>query len=321
MHDRTQCLLRSRFARVNAAGLLLTLLAGCAGDGPTPPRLETDAPWLERKGPPVDGAFRFTTVEVPGALSTIAWGINSRGDIVGTYRDATGFHGYVLRDGEFVTIDYPGAAITEARGIGPSGDIVGSYRRPGEPAVNVHGFVLTRHGEFVAVDYPGHTNTIPQRILPDGTILGCRHDNDMMASMRGIVMDRTGDREIDAFASMNNGATPSQQRVVGLHTDMMSGRTEGYVIDDGVFTPFVVPGSTVTMTAAWDVSPAGDIVGVYRDAAGFHGFLRRGVDHYAPIDVPGATATRAFGINSRGDVVGSYVSNGKTYAFLAEQQR
>ncbi|HUG40426.1 MAG TPA: hypothetical protein VMM12_08070, partial [Longimicrobiales bacterium] len=101
---------------------------------------------------------------------------------------------------------------------------------------------------------------------------------------------------------------------VGLHTDMMTGRGEGYVIEDGVFSSFIVPGST--FTAAWDVNPAGEIVGIYRDATGFHGFIYT-AGEYVTIDVPGAVATRAFGINAGGDVVGNYVAGGKTYGFLA----
>jgi probable HAF family extracellular repeat protein len=38
---------------------------------------------------------------------------------------------------------------------------------------------------------------------------------------------------------------------------------------------------------------------------------------FESIDFPGAATTNAFGINRRGDVVGSYVdSAGKTHAFL-----
>ena len=50
-------------------------------------------------------------------------------------------------------------------------------------------------------------------------------------------------------------------------------------------------------------NPAGEIVGAYRNSAGVHGFVLRD-EVYVPIDFPGATATRAFGINSHGDIVG-----------------
>src|SRR5207248_1717767 len=143
-----------------------------------------------------------------------------------------------LRDGDYQTIDFRAAdgvlaAVTEARGIGPDGEIVGDYAFAGEPAVNAHGYRLTKGGEFVPVNYPGHTNTVAQRILPDGTILG-------------------------------------------VYTDMAK-------------TP--------------------------------PGFLRRGDDDYTSIDVSGASVTRAFGINARGDIVGSYVAGGQTHAFVTRITR
>jgi hypothetical protein len=88
------------------------------------------------------------------------------------------------------------------------------------------------------------------------------------------------------------------------------------VIEDGVFTALLVPGSN--FTAAWDMNPAGDIVGIYRIGTVFHGFLLR-ADRYLSIDVdvPGTTATRAFGINPGGAIVGSFVAGGRTRGFLA----
>jgi uncharacterized membrane protein len=296
------------------------VLVGCSADSIQAPSRSTGAALLDRNVTPSAQAYTYTTIDYPSltTTTTIAWGINARGDVVGEYFDAGGRHGFLLRRGTFTPIDFPGA-LTSARGINPGGDIVGVYRRPDEsPLTGAHGFLLTRHGDFVKVDYPRHTNTIAQRILPDGTILGCRHDNDTMGSMRGIMIDRSGPSEIDEFASMNNGATPDGRRIVGLWTNMMTGRSEGYVIDDGEFTSFVVPGSA--STAAWDVNPGGEITGVYSNATGVHGFVRRG-DEYVSIDFPGATATRAFGINARGDVVGSYVIGGRTFGFLARRNR
>ena len=273
---------------------------------------------LERAETGSERAFSFKTIDVPGAAATSPSGINARGDIVGSYVDGTGSHGYVLRDGEFTTIDFRDAAGTVvagtgAAGIGPSGEIVGTYTVVGEPGVNVHGYLLTKQGEFVAVNYPGHTNTIAQRILPDGTILGCRHDNDNMGSMKGFLITRSGSEEIGLFASMANGATPDHRQIVGLYKKDATSPQRGFLIDDGDFTPLVVPGSTGT--SAWDMNPAGEIVGVYTKA-GVHGFVLRD-EVYVPVDFPGATATRAFGINARGDVVGSYVADGKTHGFLA----
>lgn len=257
----------------------------------------------------------FFTIEVPGAVSTSASGINAAGDIVGSYFDGTRTRGFLLGNGIFTPIEVPGSAFSDARGIGPSGEIVGTYRLPGEPALNFHGYLLTQAGAFLPLDVPGHTSTIPQRILPDGTVLGCRHDWDFMETMRGVVIGPHGFDEIDTFASMHNGATPDRRLIAGLYTDMETGRGRGYVIADGTFLPFDVPGST--FTAAWDMNPAGAIVGTFNLPGGIvRGFLRQD-DQFTTLHVPGSTVTRAFGINARGDIVGNYLQGGVTRGYIA----
>lgn len=301
-----------------ATALLLPFVVACAGESAVAPLAVTERPSTVVRTAGGEGPVSYATIEVPGSRSTTAFGINARGHAVGAYVDAAGRgRGFLLAGGEFTTIDYPGASYTDARGIGPSGDIVGAYRMPGEPAVNLHGYLLTARGEFVAVNYPGHTNLIPQRILPDGTILGCRHDHDFMSTMRGVFIDGDDVGETDAYASMHNGATPDRRRITGLFRNMMTGRGEAYVIEDGVFTPFVIDGST--STAAWDMNPAGDIVGNYQNPTGVHGFVLTDEGHQS-LDVPGASATRAFGINARGDVVGHYVAGGRIRGFIAERR-
>jgi uncharacterized membrane protein len=298
-------------------------LIGCKADEIQAPSSSAEGARLERGWRPTATDFDFSTIDVPNSVFTAASGIGPGGDIVGTYVDASQqAHGFLLRDGVFTSIDYPGAAGTEARGIGPDGDIVGDYWNEGEPMVNLHGYRRTARGEFIAVNYPDHTSTIVQRVLPDGTLLGCRHDENMTSSMKGVVIERSSSREITQFASMINGGTPNGQRLVGLYTNTSTGLREGFVIDDGVFTPLKVPGSSVT--AAWDINPLGEIVGVYRNSTGAHGFLLQGEDYtqgenYTTIDFPGASSTTIFGINARGDIVGSYVAGGITHGFVGRR--
>ena len=259
----------------------------------------------------------YSTITPPGARSSTAFGINSRGDVVGSFVDQSFVqHGFLLSNGDFTVIDFPGARATIARGISPDGEIVGNYSLPGDPAVAARGFLLTRKGEFVNVRSPEHSWEIAQRILPDGTIIGCRHDHDMMDSMRGVIIGRDGASEIDAFGSMNNGATPDLQLMVGFWFNMMDDQTQGYMIENGVFTSFMVPGSNAT--SAWDVNPAGAIVGQYIVGTTLRGFVKTG-ETYTTIHYPGSTVTRAFGINARGDIVGNYVLAGVTSAFLARE--
>jgi probable HAF family extracellular repeat protein len=95
--------------------------------------------------------------------------------------------------------------------------------------------------------------------------------------------------------------------------------THGYLLDEGVFTTFDVPGSQHTI--ALDINNRDEIVGEYQDAAGvFHSFVRDSSGAFTTIDVPGATRTLVTGINDRGQMVGVYGdAGGMSRAFLWDQ--
>jgi probable HAF family extracellular repeat protein len=70
----------------------------------------------------------LTTIDVPGARSTRALGINDAGQVVGGYTDdAMVTHGYLRRGGTITTIDVPGATRTQFSGINNAGQMVGDY--------------------------------------------------------------------------------------------------------------------------------------------------------------------------------------------------
>ena len=77
------------------------------------------------------------------------------------------------------------------------------------------------------------------------------------------------------------------------------------------------------MTEATAINAAGDIVGIYTDDIGGHGFLlQQGV--YTTIDYPGAQYSYAQGINNKGQVVGlawpiGYVYEVETHSFAPLQ--
>jgi hypothetical protein len=94
----------------------------------------------------------YTTIDLPGQTAILLenGGLNTRGDIVGTYCDearcdvgAKGNHGFMLADDAFVTIDFPGAISTATFGVNARRDVVGFYvDANGTP----HGFVLAGSG-------------------------------------------------------------------------------------------------------------------------------------------------------------------------------
>jgi probable HAF family extracellular repeat protein len=87
----------------------------------------------------MDGAT-FTTITVPDSTTTIAFAINSEGQVVGQFADGTRNYGF-LKDGPtFTTIDIPDSTIVQATGINASGQIVGAFS---ENIAGSHGFLAT----------------------------------------------------------------------------------------------------------------------------------------------------------------------------------
>lgn len=92
----------------------------------------------------------------------------------------------------------------------------------------------------------------------------------------------------------------------------------GYLLNNGVFTPVIFPGSDWTRAVA--INCNGDIVGDYAKGVNngngqdFGFLLRAGV--YSTIRFPNSDQTIAAGINSNGDIVGWYKNNAGTHGFL-----
>jgi len=268
-----------------------------------------------------EGKYSYTPVSFPGAVSTVVNDVNRTGDIVGTYRDAASnhTHGFLRREGKFTSIDYPGAESTQANGISASGDIVGAYSLPDTPDV-AHGFVLTKQGRFTSVNVPDHASTVAVRLLSDGTILGCYHDRGGGDSMHGMKFVKGKLSALDRPASMHRGATPDGKTIVGTYNDRTDGKSHGrsYMLVGSTFTPFDVPGSSVT--SALGINAAGTIVGVYEVNGINHGFVRER-EVYTTLNAPGAVTTSANGISDDGTVVGSFSdAGGATRGFIATRK-
>src|SRR5262249_30979582 len=104
---------------------------------------------------PAKAQYDFTTIDVPGAISTGATGINDAGQIVGLYVGTDRDHGFLLSGGSYTTLDVPGADHTYASGINDSGQIVGRYIVGGTG----HGFLLDVDGNYYPIDIPGAVHT------------------------------------------------------------------------------------------------------------------------------------------------------------------
>jgi hypothetical protein len=116
----------------------------------------------------------LTTLSVPGAIVTLAYGINNAGQVVGSYYDGTTDHGFLLSGGTYTTINVPSADRTEVRGINNLGQIVGEYYNVllaggGYKYENVF---LYGGGIFTTIDDPAGTDTVLSGINDQGQIVG-----------------------------------------------------------------------------------------------------------------------------------------------------
>jgi CHRD domain len=95
---------------------------------------------------------KFTTLAVPGASMTQAFGVNDSDEVVGAYTDGSGnsatSHGFTwTRQGGFRTVDDPqGPAATTINGVNDHGDLVGFYT---DSKGNTDGFMATPAGPSV----------------------------------------------------------------------------------------------------------------------------------------------------------------------------
>jgi len=245
----------------------------------------------------------FTIIDVPGAYSTVASGINGQGDIVGTFFNSTGAHGFLLRAGSFTTIDVPGAAYTAAMGINARGDIVGGTN-------SSVGFLLS-NGVFSTVD-PGARFASASSINARGDIVG----SFFVGGVKQFGFLWTGGISTIISHSVSTFATGinDQGDIVGNFDDLV--QVHGYLLSAGQYTAIDAPGAS--MTLAQGINDKKEIVGSFIQTA-THGFLLSN-GAFTTLDVPGATHTEANGINLQGDIVGAAVIQGVTHGFVLSAQ-
>ncbi len=250
----------------------------------------------------------YTTIDFPGASTTIAWSINKSGDTVGTYTIGTVTHGFKLTAGRFTTIDYPGATNTDFRGINNRGDISGIYRNADGVS---HGFLFSAD-KFTAIDLPNATSTQPWGLNLSDDVVGVYA---IAGVSHGFKWSGGQFTTIDPPGSTGTTLTGinSLGEISGIYSGA-GGSAHAFLFSDGEFTSLDVPQSTYTNSTA--LTAHGDVIGRYMAGTVASGYLLRdGV--YSTIAFPGATFTGSASMNERGDIVGRYQTADSTTAFHA----
>jgi probable HAF family extracellular repeat protein len=233
--------------------------------------------------PAVAGQYVFTTIDVPGATSTLgAFGINNAGQIVGEYMAGGKVHGFLDIGGTSITLDVTGDKFAGAFGINASGQIVGQYQ---DASNGVHGFLLSG-GSYTAIDDPSAVyGTSANGINASGQIVGNYADSN--DSQHGFTLIggtyTTLDDPNATRGTMASGINGIGQ-IVGSYG--IGSVNHGFLLSGGVYTTLDVPGASSTL--ATGINDAGQIVGSYTDANGaIHGFLASSVPEPSTLTLAG----------------------------------
>jgi probable HAF family extracellular repeat protein len=177
--------------------------------------------------------YTYTTFDDPlasGGDGTHAAGINDTGQIVGTYDDASGVHGFLLSGGSYTTLDAPLAQqYTIAQGINGAGQIVGVYFSNNFGHAGLHGFLYNK-GVYTTLDHPLATDgTEAVGINAKGEIVGVYGDS--AGNVHGFLLSggsyTTLDDPLAAHRTLALGID-DKGRIVGSY-DNASG-THGFLL-------------------------------------------------------------------------------------------
>jgi probable HAF family extracellular repeat protein len=252
----------------------------------------------------------YTQIDYPGATATYPWGVNTAGDISGTYVDATGFqHGFLFAAGVYTTIDYVDGQETNLNGLNDRGEIVGNTYSA--PYVAFIYEVSTQ--AFTSITYPGASVTNAFGIISTGVIVGSA----FFSSQNTFVGFELNGSTYEPVAP--SGA--SQSYLYGI-SDL--GEAVGYVdfghtfgnflFKHGKYTLLTVPKAPFAI--ATGVNRFGALVGEYGPrSGGTAGFVyQNGI--LTTLQFPGSANTGARGISNAGEVVGFFEdSGGNTHGF------
>ena len=262
--------------------------------------------------------YNFKAIDFPGASLTQVFGINERGDVVGSYSDTDGnSHGFSLVNGRFSRIDYPGSVSTSARGINDDDIIVGVFTRADDPNGG-HGYVL-RGRTFSQVDFPGSAHSGILGVNEGGDITGSYDLGDINTGIGYFTENgRFVSFEVPNSAPQTTGPHGINDAgvVTGFFQDSVDPNvSHAFLKFRSQFTTVDYPGATIT--GFFGINERGDAVGgcTCVDGRG-HGILyARG--QFTFIVYPGADHTRPRAINDRGQIVGFFDVAGVTHGFIA----
>ena len=238
----------------------------------------------------------YTQIDVPGAVVTGAWGINTAGDVVGQFTDTTGNHGFLLRGGVFTALDVPNASYTSAIGINDIGQIVGQGDSSGFLYdIQTQTFTTFRYSQssYTSAFAVNNAGTIAGAIgkLANNTSVGFEFDGTTYTIIKAPGASKTFLSAVDNLGeAMVSGQTAS-------------GVLSYYLFSQGRLTRITNPSSL----EPWGINDTNTIAGTrtIHQYTEYAGFVKQGAARQS-LTFPASTSTFALSVNNAGVVVGYF---------------
>jgi hypothetical protein len=252
-----------------------------------------------------DADGQFVVFDPPGSISTEPEAINESGDIAGSFFDGQSARGFVRSwSGVFTVIDTPPGFLTDAHAINSHGDVVGDLIDLS--SFTSHGFIYSQ-GTMQVIDVPGAISTSLLDINARGEAVGTARMQD--ATLAFSVSNQGEIQMIDIpdaygvfWVQLNNrGEIAGSAHFVPSPLPLNPKRSF-LRYTDGTVVQIDYPGIGTNQAYLNDPGEVAGGGGVIRDVQG----------NLSAFDAGGISGTTLVkGINNGGDIIGTFLDDGR----------
>jgi len=252
--------------------------------------------------------FQYTTLQVPGATYTVAYGVNNNGDIVGSFVLNGVQSGFLYSGGAFQTIACPGVGYTIAQGINDNGVIVG-WCGPFGAHRKAYGFIC-QDGNYSYVTYPNALITALLGINNQGEIVGT-HNRGSFLYNNGT-FTRIGGNKVSLSGINNAGIVAGTACTSTCQGVIYAKEKKKWQLQETVNYP------GAASTALNGINDNGDLAGDWgpTQCGASEGFAYfKDTNTFVGFDIQNSADMEAQGINNSGEIVGFYTVGSTFYGF------
>jgi hypothetical protein len=284
--------------------------------------------------------FSYAPVNVPGAVATVARGINNSGEVVAFYQTTSCNNsdlnvpncpttGFKFVNNRYVRLMVPKSTATAVTGVNDLGDLVGFYTKSDGSR---HGFIWYHQNVIKTIDLTGTAyKTVPMGINNAGTVVGGL----WTIGATGTFADSGWVWANGKFSIMNPGGSNKGTCCQSANGISNNGIISGQFFRGASQQSWRKGASDRDLWIYQISDTSGTALDIYEDVTGYK---TAGVGWFAPhvesgektrdventlrfiaVSYPNSRSTQPFGMNDSRYLVGSYIdSAGKRHGFIAQ---